>query len=86
MLLVVVLFPNWPELLYPQVARVPSEQSTRLLSPAVVIATTILFASAPLRSTRTGTLLPVVLLLPNWPLLLAPHVASVPSAQSARLK
>ena len=46
------------------------------------MAMTVLPASTPEVFTAAGTRLPVVLLLPSWPEVLAPHAASVPSVHS----
>ncbi len=67
-LVVVLLMPNWPSLLLPQVATVPSEQSAMLWWSPAEMATTVLPESAPVVVTATGTLLSVVVLLPNWPM------------------
>ena len=46
---------------------------------------TVLPASTPVVITATGTLLSVALLLPNWPKLLSPQAATLPSEYSAKL-
>ena len=82
--LAVVPLPKLPDPLDPHAASVPSEHSTRLKPPPAAMPMIVLPASTPVRSTATGTLLLVVLPLPNCPLELVPHAASVPSVHSAR--
>src|ERR1035437_7230403 len=85
MLLPVLLWlPYWPLLFLPHAASVPFPQSARL-SPAAVIAVTVLPANTPEESTATGTRLSVLPPLPSSPSPLLPHAASVPFEQSARL-
>ena len=83
--LLLVLLPNWPELLAPQAASVPSAHNAKLWLPPAAMAMTRLPASKPLVSTATGRVAVVVELLPNWPLLLYPQAATVPSEHNARL-
>ncbi len=46
---------------------------------------TVLPVSVPVIVTATGTMLSVVVPLPNWPTPLLPHAATVPSEQRARV-
>ena len=79
------LLPSRPSTLKPQAARVPSEHKTKEWLLATATATTVLPDSTPLRSTKTGTELFTVLLLPNSPLLPKPQAARVPSEHKATL-
>lgn len=81
---VVPPLPSWPTSLRPHDARVPSEHSTRLCHSPAATATTVFPASTPERSTKTGTLLLVVLLFPKPPYVFPPQAARVPSAHSAK--
>ena len=85
LLLAVLLLPNWPLRLYPQAATVPSEATAVLWLEPGQSATTVLPASTPDRFTNTGSRLSVVALLPNWPNILKPQAARVPSVQIERL-
>ena len=84
--MVALALPNWPYELAPHAARVPSAHNAALnVSPAET-AVTVLPASTPVRFTSTGTELATVLPLPNWPHVLLPQAATVPSEHVARLK
>ena len=80
-----LVLPSSPELLPPQAATVPSEHTaTEKYCPAAT-PTTVLPASPPVMLTATGVALLVVLPIPSWPLLLLPHVATVPSEHNTTL-
>ena len=75
--------PKAPEPLAPHAANVPSVQSSNVWFEPQLMALTVLPASTPSIFTSTGTLRLVLLPSPNWPELLYPHAASVPSLHRA---
>jgi hypothetical protein len=83
-LLVVELFPSWPEKFAPQHWTVPSAITAHEWEPPVLTLTAVVSGDSPVMPhTGTGTELFVVELLPNWPTSFLPQHRALPLAITA---